>query len=1166
MLRRRSLRGTLPRMSFPATEQASLRPAKESAGDPAPVPPVARLGPRRRSLAIAGTTLLLLLPALANGFPFVFSDTGSYLAAGYTASAPLDGTLLYGGFLRISLWSGTLWLAATAQSLLIAWLLWETIALFGRAKRPWVTALASGAILACFSPVPYFTGLLLPDVFLPIGLLAGGVWLASGPLSTPKRIGLLALIYVGAAATFAGLLSSTAALALASATEAGRTRRLRLTARWTLAWAAIASAWLSVPLLNRWGGPPLTYSRGAKPMLVARMAELGTLSAFLADVCPTQSLGLCHPRHPIPQNATEFLWQPTSPFYDLGGWRDLREISRTLGMFARRPAEWPRYLGAAVGGALVSFAHLGVPRIFEPVGRGSAVWSQLARHDPSELNRYLSAHQQEVGWYRFVGRDVFFEVLTALSLLALGFARLRSGRDRRLAARPRTLAFTVGAGAVIAAVVSSMFGMPDGRRGLGAMFLFPLLALSGPLEPDRLVRAVRVRLSRLHWRLSSANSPLAGSSAAVLRALWPSPPWRSPTLWVTVSLFAKLLLTHATLGLDLGQRWPLDWFAHAVSGLLHGSAVPAFDALYLVSAGTAVALTACPLLLRNRWKLVSLFAVDLVVSLLAFSDAVYCRYFHDFLSIPVLLQAKQVGELGSCIGALLRPSDLLFGIDLLGWVLWAVVAKPRQTPTTGASLRVRVGRVGAALGLAVLLVVPPVATGLVQNEGLTTNTWSRTALYGIVGLVGLHAVTSIQFAAEHLLIDPLSPKRRAEIAERFAQRAHTRGAHSPLWGNATGQNLIVVQLEAFQNFVIGRSVGGVEITPNLNRLMPELAYFPNYFHQTAQGRTSDAEFASNCSLHHLDYGSAYVRFPDDHYVCLPQVLKDAGYSTAVFHGNEGAFYNRYYIYPRIGFERFFDVSDFDLQQRVGWALGDEPFFTQTAEKLRTLPRPFYAFLITLSSHYPFDLPSSLRTLPPGPLQPGLLFDYLESVHYLDQALGEFVEALQRDGLWDRSVVIFYGDHDDGISDADENYAAVYGHSLTSFETAQLAYQVGMFIHLPQNALAGRYEQPRGQTDLAPTSLSALGLESTTLPWLGQDVFSTHHTRVTMREGSFVTDDRMYFAPSNQCFDRERGEPIPVSACTDQRKRALDELDDSRAVVTHDLQRDLLAPSTARLPQ
>lgn len=1141
-------------------------PADESAGALAQVPSATDLCSRRRGLAIAGTALLLLLPALVNGFPFVFSDTGSYLDAGYTANAPLDGTLLYGGFLRASVWSGTLWLAAAAQSLLIAWLLWETVALFGQAKRPWVTVLATGAILACFSPVPYFAGLLLPDVFLPLGLLAGGIWLASGQLSKPKRVGLAVLIYVGAAATFAGLLTSTAALALATAAEAGRTHRLKLTARWILAWAIVASAWLSVPLLNRWGASPVTYSRGAKPMLVARMAELGTLSPFLSDICPTHSLRLCHPKHPIPQSATEFLWQPDSPFYELGGWGDLREISRTVGVFARRPAEWPRYLRAAVGGAIVSFAHLGVPRILGPVGRGSAVWNQLTRHDPSELNRYLSARQQEVGWYRFSGRDGFFEALTALSLLALGLARFRGDGYRRLAVGPRMLAFTVGAGALIAAVVSSVFGMPDGRRGLGAMFLFPLLALSGPLEPDRLVTGVRIRLGRLHWRLSSANSPLARSSAAVLRALWPSSFWRSPTLWVTVSLFAKLLLAHATLGLDLGQRWPLDWFADAVSGVLHGSAAPAFDALYLVSAGTAVAVTAWTLLLPGRWKCAALFAVDLVVSLLAFSDAVYCRYFHDFLSIPVLLQAKQVGELGSCIGSLLRPSDLLFGLDLLGWIVWAVAAKRRRTPATGAPLRVRTGRVGAALGLAILLLVPPVATGLGQNEGLTSNTWSRTALYGIVGLVGLHAMKSIQFASEHLLIDALSSQRRAEIAGRFAQRAHSRTTHSPLWGKAAGQNLIVVQLEAFQDFVVGRSVGGAEITPNLNRLLPQLAYFPNYFHQTAQGRTSDAEFASNCSLHHLDYGSAYVRFPDDHYVCLPRVLKEAGYSTAVFHGNEGAFYNRYYIYPRIGFDRFFDVSDFDLQQRVGWALGDEPFFTQTAEKLRSLPRPFYAFLITLSSHYPFDLPSSLRTLPLGPLQPGLLPDYLESVHYLDGALGKFVEALQRDGLWDRSVVIFYGDHDDGISDADDNYAAIYGHPLTSFETAQLAYRVGMFIHLPQNALAGRYEQPRGQIDLAPTSLSALGLESTTLPWLGQDVFSADHARVTMREGSFVTADRMYFAPSNECFDRKRGEPIPASACTDQRKRALDELDDSEAVVIHDLQRDLLAPSTPQLPE
>ena len=60
---------------------------------------------------------------------------------------------------------------------------------------------------------------------------------------------------------------------------------------------------------------------------------------------------------------------------------------------------------------------------------------------------------------------------------------------------------------------------------------------------------------------------------------------------------------------------------------------------------------------------------------------------------------------------------------------------------------------------------------------------------------------------------------------------------------AKKKNIIKIQLESFQTFLINKKVNGKEVTPFLNKLSTgneDFRYYPNFFHQTGQGKTSDA--------------------------------------------------------------------------------------------------------------------------------------------------------------------------------------------------------------------------------------------------------------------------------------------------------------------------------------
>src|SRR5439155_14822457 len=183
-----------------------------------------------------------------------------------------------------------------------------------------------------------------------------------------------------------------------------------------------------------------------------------------------------------------------------------------------------------------------------------------------------------------------------------------------------------------------------------------------------------------------------------------------------------------------------------------------------------------------------------------------------------------------------------------------------------------------------------------------------------------------------------------------------------------------------------------------------------------EGRTSDAEFTSLASLLPLEHGAVAFRYPGDHYVALPRILRAHGYATLSAVAFEPGFWNRRVMHPSYGFQSSLFEQDFVLTEQIGWGLDDHDFLQQMVPRLERLTRPFCAWLITLSLHHPFeDFPERHRVLKLGALEGTSFGNYLHTMHFFDQALEDFRSALARDGLLDRSVLVVFGDHDAGFA-------------------------------------------------------------------------------------------------------------------------------------------------------
>ncbi|MFC5404499.1 sulfatase-like hydrolase/transferase [Cohnella soli] len=354
---------------------------------------------------------------------------------------------------------------------------------------------------------------------------------------------------------------------------------------------------------------------------------------------------------------------------------------------------------------------------------------------------------------------------------------------------------------------------------------------------------------------------------------------------------------------------------------------------------------------------------------------------------------------------------------------------------------------------------------------------------------------------------------------------------APVVTNASKPNLIVIQLEAFQSFLLNRSVGGQEITPVLNELIKQSAYFPRFYLQNGAGNTSDAEFMANTSLHPLDGGhSIAMDAADKAYPSLPRLLKKNGYNTMTLHTNNVMFWNRKELYEAIGFDRFYDKSFFGTDNSIAFGASDDVLYGKSAELLAATNQPFYAQLISMSSHYSYKIPDKYQSIDlPKAYQGNMVGDYIEATHYADEALGRFFADLKKKKLWDNTVIAIYGDHTGMMmSFVKEKEAAALKELLGRVYDQIDALGVPFIVRGP-GVKAGQYDTEGGHLDIMPTLSGLLHVqpEGTTF---GYDLLKGEKHPVAVRAafapaGSFVYGDRYYDSKSKSATDVKTRQPI-----------------------------------------
>jgi phosphoglycerol transferase MdoB-like AlkP superfamily enzyme len=205
---------------------------------------------------------------------------------------------------------------------------------------------------------------------------------------------------------------------------------------------------------------------------------------------------------------------------------------------------------------------------------------------------------------------------------------------------------------------------------------------------------------------------------------------------------------------------------------------------------------------------------------------------------------------------------------------------------------------------------------------------------------------------------------------------------------------------------------------------------------------------------------------------LAESLDSAGYDTRFLYGGELEWANFRGYLLSAGFRQVSGIEVFDdTLPRTTWGFHDHVVLDRARLIADSLRRPFFLTVLTLSSHEPYDVP--------GPAAFPTHDDdakFMNSHHYTDRSVGDFIAELRRSPAWDSTVVIILGDH---------------GHIRPTLDVATERFDPTSF-HIPLLWLGGALavhdtviHTLASQTDLARTLLDQVGLPDTAYHW-GQD--------------------------------------------------------------------------------
>lgn len=529
------------------------------------------------------------------------------------------------------------------------------------------------------------------------------------------------------------------------------------------------------------------------------------------------------------------------------------------------------------------------------------------------------------------------------------------------------------------------------------------------------------------------------------------------------------------------------------------------------------------LFFKGRKSYWIILIIDLLLSLWLFANILYYREFSNFLSFSIIKTSGSTSDnLGKSIVGITKISDFLSfsSVVIILILLLTKIIKIDVRP-----LKIKVNALIEVLALTLMGLNLTMAQH--DRSGLLTRTFDNNYIVKYLGINEYAVYDGFKTAQASAQMAKANVNDLRSI-KKYLKLNYVK-PNPEYQGVAKGKNVLVIHLESFQQFLIGYKWKGKEVTPNLNKIYhaKDSISFDNFFNQVGQGKTSDAEMMLENSLFGLQSGSAMSSYGTSNtFESAPAILhQKADYTTAVMHGGEGSFWNRNNAYKSFGFQYFLPLNYFKNKPGyyIGYGLKDKIFFDQSIKYIERLPQPFYLKMITVTNHYPYDLDKKNQTISKTDTGDETVDGYVQTAHYLDQAIGSLMKWMKKTGLYKNTLIMFYGDHY-GISGNHHKACAqlLKQDTFNDFDNLN-SQRVPLIFHM--KGLKGKIDHTYGgEIDVLPTLLNLLGINDKGTIQFGHDLLSKDAPQIiAQRNGDFITPE--YAKASGDYYYTKTGKEI-----------------------------------------
>lgn len=584
---------------------------------------------------------------------------------------------------------------------------------------------------------------------------------------------------------------------------------------------------------------------------------------------------------------------------------------------------------------------------------------------------------------------------------------------------------------------------------------------------------------------------------------------------------------------------------------------------------------------RHRYLVVLSF----ITSLICIINSVYYSYYDSFASVSLLATSTFVVDVGDAVvDQVIRVIDLVYLWQPIFVYYYYVKEKKKRNFD---SLNKDVNRKFAFTNM----FVSGIVILLITSIFMTKTEWSRFGkMWNRESVVSSFGIYSYQI---NDIVQSLEPKinnlfghdKALKKVKDYYESNNVDDSENKYSGIFEGKNVIVIHAESLQTMALNKSFNGVEVAPFLTKMSKEGIYFSNYYSQVGVGTSSDAEFTYSTSLMPSSSGTVFVNYFDREYQTIQKSFNDKGYYTFSMHGNVGDFWNRATMHKNMGYNDFYSKSSFEINEEIGLGISDKEFFKQAVPKIKEINDKggnFYGTLITLTNHTPWgdlELMDEYDTtwtveidgeeIVRDYINSTTLGSYFRSVHYMDQAIEQFVTDLDKEGILDNTVIVIYGDHDSRISK--KNYNIMYNYDpytdivKTEDDEGYVDYNdyeyeldrsVPFIIWTKDKKVQKEVKTVTGMIDAYPILSNLFDLDKNEFQ-LGHDILGTgaKDNTVVFTDGSYVTN-KIYYNGQNGEIYPITGDTVEENYIQDNAAYADEIIDVSNDIITYDLIKEI----------